>query len=117
MMQVALYALLSGIPALQPAGKVAPFGRAIQNVALPYLTWQTITGQPENYLDDLPDIDQTRVQIDVWAATGAAVETLAQSVRDALEPHGYMISFGTTDQDPDTDAFRFSMDFDFWTPR
>jgi hypothetical protein len=117
MMQATLFEMLAGVAGLSAPGKVGPFGRVPQDTPLPYLTWQTITGQPQNYLDDVPDIDQTRVQMDIWAATGDAAETLAQSVRDALETKGYMISFGTTDQDPATNAFRFSMDFDFWTPR
>jgi len=119
MMQAALFALLGpAVPALE--NRIAPFGEQEQDVSplpLPYLVWQTISGIPENYLDDLPDMDKTRVQIDVWAATGAQAEAIAQSVRDALEPGAYMISFGNTTRDPETRAFRFGLDFDFLTPR
>lgn len=116
MMQAALFAILSPlVPAL--GNRIAPFGEIEQESVLPYLVWQTVVGTPENYLDDLPDVDKTRVQLDVWAATGAQAEAVAQSVRDALEPVGYMISYGNTTRDPDTRAFRFGQDFDFITPR
>ncbi len=118
MMQPPLFAYLKDEPSVTAllGTRIAPFGETPQDTPLPYLVWQTITGTPEIYLACPPDIDQTRIQIDIWAATGKDAEAAATAVRDVLESKGYMVSF-LTDRDPDTGAFRVSMDFEFWTPR
>lgn len=119
MMQVPLYRYLElSAPLMALVGtRVGPFGEVDQDTPMPYVVWQTISGTPELYLDNRPDIDQSRVQIDVWAATGTEAEQVAEAVRDALEDLGYMVSWGSTERDPETRNFRFSMDFEFWNPR
>ena len=118
-MQVPLYRYLSAAaPVTALVGtRIGPFGEVDQDTPMPYVVWQTITGTPENYLDNRPDIDNSRIQIDVWAKTGVSAEQVAMAVRDALEDEGYMVSWGSTERDPETRNYRFSMDFEFWNPR
>jgi hypothetical protein len=104
--------------------RIYPFGENTEKtVTYPYITWQLITGTPENYLGDRPDIDNTRVQIDCWGDGGtgkngaASVNAVADAVRNVLEDHGYMVDFGSTERDPDTVSYRYRMDFEFWTHR
>lgn len=71
---------------LQPLvdGRVYPAGTA-GDAALPRVTYLTAGGRPINYLEGaLPDRDQTRVQISVWAPTVIAVQELCKSVDAAM---------------------------------
>lgn len=94
-----------------------PFGEAPAGVALPYVTFQTVTGQPENYLNRVPDIDSFREQIDVWASTVASARTVAAAVRDALETVAHLESYNGESRDPTTNYYRYSFDVEFLTPR
>jgi hypothetical protein len=82
-----------------------------------YATWQTINGRPENYLSERPDMDWYRVQIDVWAPRGSIADAAADALRNALEPHGYMVSLNLDGRDPETRLYRISFDFEFWVSR
>lgn len=100
-----------------PSMRFFPFGEADQNTQKPYVTWQIISGIPENYIGQLPDIDDFRVQIDVWAVTQDSANSVAQAVRDAIEPHAYIVGSGNTTRDPETRAYRYMLDAEFYTPR
>lgn len=100
-----------------PAMRLFPFGEADQNTPKPYVTWQLITGQPENYLGNLPDADHYRVQLDTWADTQASAILVAKTIRDVLEPHGYVVGSGNTPPDPETRCYRYMLDMEFITPR
>lgn len=123
-----LFPILSQAPSLATllgAGKacrVYPFAEAPQRPTYPYVTWQIVTGTPELYLGDRPDIDDTRVQIDCWGdggpgKDGSLVSNVADAIRDVLEGYGHMVDFGGTERDPDTVSYRYRMDFEFWTHR
>lgn len=96
-----------------PNMRFYPFGAANQNTLKPYATFQVITNTPENYLGQLPDSDDYRVQVDVWAATQASANDTAQAIRDAVEPHAYMVNAGSTLRDAETGTYRYMMDFQF----
>lgn len=93
------------------------FGIATQQTNKPYIVWQTVTGVPANYLNQSPDADDERVQIDVWANDEASVLDVAQTVRDSLEQHAYMINAFDRGKDPDTKIFGYTMEFEFFTTR
>lgn len=62
-MYAPIFALLSanaGVTALLGTSpcRAYPFGNAPDQVTKPYITWQTIGGNPENYLKDSPNIDR-----------------------------------------------------------
>lgn len=96
-------------------------GKAPQNTVAPYVTWFVVTGTPENTLDDLPKIDRFEVQVDCWSDNtgtgGTQVETLAQAVRDALEPSAYMTAVVANTQDQETQRYRIGLQFTFWHHR
>lgn len=98
------------------------WGQAPQGVAYPYAVWRFAAGIPENYLGDRPDIDSQTLQVDVYAADtdaqGASkVRQIAVAMRHELETVSHITSWGREDRDPDTRAYTFTFDVDFWTPR
>jgi len=97
--------------------RVFAFGEAPENTARPYVTWQVITGSPENYLANRPDIDGYTLQVDVWADDGQAARDVAAAVRDAIEPHAYIVRWGGESRDPDTRAYRLSFDVSWFVHR
>lgn len=94
-----------------------PWGQSPQNPVYPYVVWQVVNGQPQNYLGCRPDIDAITTQVDVYARTGADCIAVAEAVRDALEVDNHMTRFGNMTRDPQTQSYRISMDFDLWTYR
>lgn len=94
-----------------------PFGSAPQNVAIPYVVWQTVGGLPENYLNQRPDIDSFTLQIDCYAATASAARSVAEAVRDAIEMQCHIVSWRGEEKDPDTQRYRYSFDADWFVDR
>lgn len=114
----------AGVGVLLGAGplcRVYPAGEAPENVQYPYATWQIVSGNPENYLGDRPNIDQIRVQLDCWSPSAGGSITkasqVADAVRYALESRGHQVDFGSTERDAETGSYRYRMDFDFWISR
>lgn len=118
-----IFSILSGAAGVTafvgapPRMRLFPFGEADQATLKPYITWQLISGLPENYLGQLPDVDRYRTQVDIWAETQAVANEVAEAVRDALEPHAYILGSGNTIRDADTRCFRYMLDVEFITPR
>lgn len=100
-----------------PNMRLYPFGEADQNTIKPYVTWQLITGVPENYLGQLPDADSSRVQINILGATQASASQTAQAVRDAIELHAYVLNYGDTGRDPETKNYGYILDVSFQESR
>lgn len=93
-------------PAVAPEGAAAPFG-----------IYLLVAGLPENSLQGRSNLTNSRYQVDVYAATKADAETLAASVRTAMNDASLFASVCQLQQDfYDTDAqlFRVSMDFSLW---
>lgn len=101
--------------------RVWPFGQALQKGATgygkPYATFQTISGSPENYLNQVPDIDSFTEQVDVYADTPTAARAGAQAIRDAIEPVAYIVGWRGEYFEKETDLYRYSFDIDWLTPR
>ncbi len=93
------------------------FGMAPQGVAYPYAVWQLVGGSPENYLACSPDIDQSIVQVDVYAKTADSARSVAVVLRNAIEKHAYITSIRAEARDPDTNNYSFGFDSDWLTPR
>jgi hypothetical protein len=72
---------------------------------------------PDNNLSDLPSLDRLGVAIDCWHQTDAGVETLAQAVRDAIEPHAHLIGTLADLREIETKLFRLVLQFDWFTAR
>lgn len=97
--------------------RVFPFGEAPQQVNKPYAVWQTISGSPENYLGDLPDMDNWVVQVDVYAKEVSDANDGAEALRDALEPVACITAWRGTSRETDTRLYRYSFDVEFFTSR
>lgn len=106
----ALVALMGG------ALRAYRHGNAPQGAVRPYITWsQTLT--PENTLSELPLVDRTSVQIDVWCEQDPLVMQIAAAARDAIEPHAHMISMSFDGWDAESKCYRVTMQFDWFNPR
>lgn len=58
---------------------------APEKAARPYITYQVIGGSSVNFVDStVPSKKNSRVQINAWADTRAAVATLSVQIEDAL---------------------------------
>lgn len=100
-----------------PNMRLFPFGEANQDTVKPYATWQLISGIPSNYINQLPDVDDFRIQIDIWAATMASALSVAQAIRDAVEPHAHIVNAGNATRDTETRTYRYMIDAEFFTER
>lgn len=109
----------SAVTALLGTGptRLFPFGDAPQGVTLPYAVWQMITGFPENYLDQAPDIDSFTVQMDVYASTGSEARQVAEALRNAIEPRAYVVGWNGESTDPDTGHKRYGFDIEWHVHR
>jgi uncharacterized protein YggE len=94
-----------------------PFGEAPQNVTKPYAVWQSITGFPENYINEVPDLDTYSVQVDVYGDNVDAVRNAAAALRNAIESSAHIIAWRGEERDPDTRNFRISFDADYKVSR
>jgi len=114
-----ILAAASGVTALVGTNpvRVFPFAEAPQSSTLPYVTWAVFSGDPQNAMDSVPQVDVLGAQIDVWGATATSTLDVAAAVRDALEPHAHMVGIGNMSRDSETKTYRIRLDFDFFTER
>lgn len=94
-----------------------PAGEAPEGVERPYATYQHISGLPENYINQRPDMDSHTVQVDIWASTLTSARNVATAIRDAVEPHAYITRWGGESRDTETKSYRISFDVDWHVPR
>lgn len=97
--------------------RLYPFGEAPAGVSKPYAVWQMITGTPENYLNQIPDMDTYSLQVDVYGDDVSEVRDAAQALRDAIEPYAHIIAWRSEARDPDTRNYRYSFDVDWFVDR
>lgn len=121
-MNPALFTILNNtIPVNVLLGKnplrVYPWNRAPQKPIKPYAVYGVYNGISENYLGNVPDIDNKGTQLTIFADTADSAQACYIAIRDALEPHAHMTSFNTPDLDEDTDLYSCRMEFDFWEGR
>jgi hypothetical protein len=83
----------------------------------PYITYQAVGGQSPNYLSNNVDLQNARMQLNVWADTRAAATTLMQSVIAALTaPAIKAVTIGApvSTYEPDTKLYGSREDFSIW---
>lgn len=92
-------------------------GHAPQRTPTPYITWQTIVGDPYTNLSDAPHADNDAIQIDCW--TGPADDQegicnqLAKAVRDAIDAAGQTCRIIIDTRETDTKLFRIGLQVEF----
>lgn len=103
--------------------RVFPFGWTPDKPTKPYAIWQTTSGTPEAYINQVPDSDDWIVQVDVYVESedpsyaGNLVMQGARVLRDELERVGYILNqFGPT-RDPGTKDYRYTLIVAFVTGR
>lgn len=97
------------------ANRIYEWGKAPENVQNPYITWFIVTGQPNNNLSDPPPQDNYLIQVDIWSKM--ANEDLRRAVRDAIERHTYISSWGAHDRDDKTQDYRVTLTCDWFVNR
>jgi hypothetical protein len=100
-----------------PNMRFYPFGEAPQGKPPVYAVWQMPFSTPANYLGQVPDADNARVQIDVYGTDQAAVTTAGLAIRDAIQEHANMINAAQRPRDPTTRNYGYMLDFEFVTDR
>lgn len=94
-----------------------PFANAPDAAQAPYVTWQTITGSPENYISGLPDTDSYTLQVDVYARSPTEARNVARALRDAIELHAHIAAWRGESRDAETKLYRLSFDVDWIVQR
>lgn len=97
--------------------RLYPFNLAPKDAALPYVTWQNVSGLPQNYLADNPDADSFGIQINVWGVTTGEVMDVTQAIRNAIQEVCYIVRWGNQARDAQTLAFGYDFDVDWLTYR
>lgn len=112
--------VFAGVKALVPNGDgtfrvypdVAPAG-----ALRPYITYQAVGGQSPNYLNNTVDLQNARMQVNVWADTRSAATALMQSVITALSGStikATTIGAPVSTYEPDTKLYGSREDFSIW---
>lgn len=110
---VATVKLLFGVNPM----RVYAFGRAPQSPRLPYAVYVSFNSSPENYLGNLPDVDNKGTQIEIFAKDDISLNDCFIALRNALESRGHMTNFQVLEKETGTDYFSARMEFDFWDER
>lgn len=90
---------------------------APQDVAKPYITFSYSGGLTNNYLGDLPGIDNLVVQIEITALTAASRAAIMAAVIAALDPVANMVSQPMTIWEFETKTYRLMLEYSFWVGR
>lgn len=97
--------------------RIYRFGQAQSKVVLPYVTWQQITGYPENNLSDRPDHDYMSVQIDIYAADADSADAVKIALVDAIEAVTNITSWNGEGRDSATTNYRITFSADWFIGR
>lgn len=97
--------------------RLYPFGQARQNDVYPYVVWQTVYGQPENYLGTPPDADSFVTTVDVYAQTWSSAREVAKALQAAMEGDAYVTAYNGESLDPETQAYVVSFTVEWITNR
>lgn len=87
-----------------------PAGNAPQNTQTPYATYQIISGLPENYINQTPDVDEFGLQVDIFSDKYSEVISLSTAIRDAVEPHAHITAWRGGEREAGTMLYRYSFD-------
>ena len=93
---------------IYPIGDAPSKGEA--DYAVPYATFQTVAGSPENYLSGRPDAAEFREQVDVMAPSLTEARAGAKAIMEAVELVAQVASFNGNRRDPDSNLVVYSFD-------
>lgn len=121
MLEVKIYSLLSGTPAITGVvgTKIYPL-QAPQPTGFPYIIYSRVSGGQVSGLDGYLNLENPRIQIDMYSTSYAQVKTVADVIHDAMNGATEFKSILISDNDlfdddfRDKGSFRVSMDFSCW---
>ena len=88
-----------------------------ENTVFPYIVWLKVSSSANNNLAGLADLQNTRVQVDIYSDTVQSLEAAGTSVIAAMVA-GPFTSLQLTSRDSYEDAvraFKRSIDFSVWS--
>jgi hypothetical protein len=91
--------------------------RVPQDTISPYVLYNLISGEPENYLNQRPDIDFRSVQIDVYAKTADLRDEIVEALTYAIEPHAHITSWDGEGHEDETKNYRCTFTVDWFVTR
>ena len=87
--------------------------RAPDNAAVPYITYQMITGTAYNYLKGAPDTERKLIQYNCVSNSYGQAKGMLSAIRSALETdYGWLFGQGE-DYFPETQNFRVRLDWSY----
>jgi len=89
--------------------KVSEFDANNTNGA-PYVCWQIISANTEEYLSGTSDMDALYVQIDIYAVSKDSVREIARLVRKVIEESCYVEDFTGCELEQETNLYRIRID-------
>lgn len=100
---------LSGLLTDSVGLKVSEFD-ADATTSAPYVCWQIINADPEQYLSDASDMDSLYVQINVYAKTKAETRSIAKLVRKVIEDVCSIVDYTGCERDPAVNLYSIRID-------
>jgi thiosulfate reductase cytochrome b subunit len=90
---------------------------ARQGVVAPFIVWLLVTSTTNNSLQGASNVQNTRVQIDIYAATQAARQTLADAVVAAMAAASFSnVQLSSQNlYEAEVKLFRSILDFSVWS--
>ena len=83
----------------------------------PYIVWRLLTATPELTTHRRAPADRCSISVDVFARDEAEREALTAAARNALEPHGHILTIQSLGQDAETRLWRMTFDMDWFIAR
>ena len=87
------------------------------NVVKPYITYQAVGGQDETTFDGLNQLQNTRMQVNVWTTSRSTAVALMQQVLQALTVapiYGTPIGAPVSEYEDDTKLYGSRLDISIW---
>ena len=97
--------------------RFSAFGESKQNGERPYAVWQLVSGTPENFLNQRPDMNFFSIQVDAYAKDAKTARDIASALIYALELHAHVSAFNGEGRDTETRLYRYSFTVDWWVKR
>lgn len=99
------------------SGRIHGQGHIPDSPTYPYIRYQSVSGASQNTLSEAPEMDNERVQVDLFTRDRQQALDLAAAVRTELDKHGHQLTKSGPSQDPETKSYRVQFDYSFWTHR
>ena len=107
--------LIAAAPVTAIVGDRVSYVTRSQSLAAPAVLLTVVSTVPQNQLAGAPTLDQSRVQLDVYADSYTQARALATACRNALEAAGYVTESEIDNFEPDVPEFRITQDYMTWT--